>query len=301
MTRRLAVLACLAGVPALASAQTIIVTESTDRDSIINIAECSNQPPDRLAFTWTPTTTAAAYDLYASDQAGCPGTSTSSGGTTNAHTRTIATSIAQTSRNEGDTAATVLSLASISCQSSSTSLFICVFAAGTNINSGTIVTPLASASVQLDLVAPPPPTLTGVTPGDGSLTVSWQVGLGSADGGTLGSANSFRVYYAPADGSSGEKFSTFTGAGTTSGRVTGLTDGVVYDVTVTALTIGSNESARSNQLSGTETTPIQVQDFWRLYQNSGGREQGGCATGAAGLAALAALTPLVLRKRRSRS
>jgi Synergist-CTERM protein sorting domain-containing protein len=296
MTRRLAVLACLAGVPALASAQTIIVTESTDRDSIINIAECSNQPPDRLAFTWTPTTTATAFDLYASDQASCPPPGqTVNGVSTNAHTGAIATGITQTSRNQGDTAATVLNLAQIACQSSKTSLFLCVFATGTTTN------PLATGTVQLDLVAPPAPTLTGVTPGDGSLTVSWAVGLGSADGGTLGSANSFRVYYTPTDGSSGEKFSTFTGAGTTSGRVTGLTNGVVYDVTVTALTIGSNESARSNQLSGTETTPIQVQDFWRLYQNSGGREQGGCATGAAGLAALAALTPLVLRKRRSRS
>ena len=62
MTRRLAVLACLAAVPAVASAQNITVTESTDRDSIINIAECQNQPPDMLAFVWTPSTTAAAFN-----------------------------------------------------------------------------------------------------------------------------------------------------------------------------------------------------------------------------------------------
>lgn len=294
MTRRFAVLAVLACAPALASAQ-ITVTESNDQDGVINIGECSNQPPDRLAFQWTPSTAATSYDLYVSDTSGCPQKgSTVNGVTSTANTNSIQTGIGQTSLNEGDTAATVLSKAAVACSSATTSLFLCVFATGSNAST---TTPLATGTLQLDLVAPAAPNLLGVSPGDGSLKVSWSVGAGSADAGTSGSANSYRVYYAPADGSAAEKFAAFSGSGTTSGRVTGLTNGVTYDVTVTALTIGSNESARSSALTG---TPIPVEDFWRLYQNAGGREQGGCATGAAGLAALVALAPLVLRRKRRR-
>jgi Synergist-CTERM protein sorting domain-containing protein len=293
MNRRLTLLACLACAPALAMAQTITVTESNDQDKIVNIAECQNQPPDRLAFVWTPTTTSTAYDLYVSDQASCPPPGqTVNGVSTNAHTGSVATGILQTSLNQGDTAATLLNLAQISCLSSSSSLFVCVFATGTTTNA------VATGTVQLDLVTPPAPTLNSVSPGDGSLNASWTVGSGSADAGTSGSANSFRVHYVPTDGSAPDRYATFTGAGTTSGRVTGLTNGVEYTVTVTALTIGSNESPRSNSLAG---TPIPIEDFWRLYHDvNGGRDQGGCATGAAGLAALAALAPLVLRRRRSR-
>jgi hypothetical protein len=292
MTRRLILLACLACAPALAVAQTITVTESNDTDRIINIAECSNSPPDRLAFQWT-TTTGTAFDLYVSDQAGCPAPGTTVNGvTTNAHTASVATNITQSNLNEGDTAATLLSKAQIPCTSSSSALFVCVFPAGTT------TTAAATASIQLDLVSPPAPQAVSVSAGDSSLNVSWSVGTGSADAGTSGSPNTFRVYYVPADGSSGEKYATFTSATSSSGRISGLTNGTTYDITVTALTIGGNESARSSP--PVPGTPVVINDFWRLYKNDGGQEQGGCATGAAGLAALAALVPLAWRRRRSR-
>lgn len=289
MTRRLLLLTCLACAPALASAQ-ITVAESTDRDSIINIAECSSGQ-DQLTFQWTVASTSGIVTLYASDTAGCPpSTSTVNGVTTTAHTGVIASNVT-TSNATGIPAGKVLNAAQITCTGGSSAVFVCVF------DSSSTTTALASTSVQLDLVAPAAPNALSVSPGDGSLNVSWQQGSGSADGGTPGSANSYRVYYAPADGSSGEKFSTFTGSGTTSGRITGLTNGAAYNVSVSALTLGGNESLRSNALAG---TPISVQDFWRLYQADGGREQGGCASGAAGLAALVALAPLALRRKRRR-
>jgi hypothetical protein len=290
--RRLILLACLACAPALASAQTVVVTESNDQDKIINIAECSNSPADRLAFVWS-VAAAAPYDLYVSDQANCPAPgSTVNGVTTNAHTATVNTNIQQASYNQGDTASTLLSSVGIQCLGASATLFVCVFTSGTNTN------PIATGSVPLDLVSPAAPVLVSVSGGDGSLTAVWTLGTGSADAGTTGSANNFTVTATPADGSPGQRSTTFTGAGTTSGRVTGLINGVLYNVTVTALTIGSNPSPPSNELPG---TPVVVNDFWRLYQNAGGREQGGCGTGAAGLAALLALAPLLWRKRRSRS
>lgn len=286
--RRLTLLACLACAPALGSAQTITVTESNDADAIINTAECNNSPVDKLAFQWTVTTTASSYDLYVSDTAGCPIPSTSAD--SNAHTSAFATNVTQSSWNGGDTASKLLDLANIQCNSSSSAIFVCAFPAGTD------TTAVATASIQLDLVSPAAPVALSASAGDGSLNVSWEAGSGSADAGTSGSANSFRVYYASASDPTNEHHATFTDSSTTSGRVTGLTDGVEYVVTVTALTIGGNESARSNQLTG---TPITVKDFWRLYESAGGQEQGGCATGAAGFASLVALVPLALRRRRT--
>lgn len=289
MIRRLAVLAWVACAPALAAAQ-LSVTESNDTDGYINIGECSNAPVDTLAFQWT-TSSGGPFDLYVSDTAGCPQKTTVNGVTSTANTALVQGGITTTSRNVGDTAAVLLGKVSIACLSTSTSLFACVFPTGNT------TTPLVQTSISLDLVKAPPPIIQDVSSGDSSLRVSWTVGSGTADAGTQGSANSFRVYYAPADGSAAERYSTFTGPGTTSGRVSGLTNGVVYNVRMTALTIGGNESDFSATSTG---SPTPVNDFWRLYQNDGGKEQGGCATGAAGLAALAALAPLAWRKRRSR-
>jgi Synergist-CTERM protein sorting domain-containing protein len=291
MLRRLAVLACFTAAPALATAQTVIVTESNDTDSIINAGECANSPVDQLAFAWTASAAATAYDLYASDTANCPPKQTVNGVTSTANTASFASNVVQTSWNNGDTASKLLSLANIQCVSSSSTLFVCVFPVGTN------TTPVASASIRLDLASAPAPVLNSVSPGDGSLQASWQLGTGSADGGTTGSADRFNINVAPTANPTNVQRKTITGGGL-SGRVTGLTNGVEYTVTVTALTLGGNESAPSNALTG---TPHVVEDFWRLYQLDGGRDQGGCATGAAGLTALVALAPLLLRRKRRRS
>lgn len=292
MMRRLTVLAWLACVPALAHAQTITVTESNDTDSIINSAECRNSPVDTLAFAWMSGTGALSYDLYVSNQAGCPPPGTVVNGvTTNAQTHPVHTGIINQSYNGGETASSLLNAVGIQCSSATTTLFVCVFANGTTTNA------LATGSLQLDLVSPAAPNALSVSSGDGSLNVTWEPGTGSADAGNSGSAYTYRVYYAPAADPANTRYKTFTGASTSAGRVTGLDNGTDYIVYVTALTIGGNESSPSNQLTG---TPVPVQDFWRLYKNSGGQESGGCATGAAGLAALAALTPLAFRRRRSR-
>ncbi|HEX7622993.1 MAG TPA: hypothetical protein VF400_05435, partial [Anaeromyxobacteraceae bacterium] len=182
MLRRLAVLACLAAVPALAQAQTITISESNDTDAVINAGECNNSPVDTLSFSWTVTTSAAAYDLYVSDTASCP--IPSANANTNAHTKSFATNVGQTSWNNGDTASKLLNLVTIQCSSSSSSLFVCVFPAGTN------TTPVATASIALDLASAPAPVLDSVSEGDTALHARWHLGSGSADGGTSGSANS---------------------------------------------------------------------------------------------------------------
>jgi Synergist-CTERM protein sorting domain-containing protein len=289
MARRLAVFVSLLA-PALAFAQTITITESNDQDKIVNISECSGGVTDQLSFTWVVSDTTSNLDLWASNQASCPQPSTSN---TSAKTVSIRANIAAgtTSLSNVITVPSLLSQLSISCPGSSTAVNFCLFPAGTT------TTTAATGSLALDLQTPPAPVANDPTPGDSALNVSWSQGTGTAEAGTSGAPDSYNIYcdlhgISPIT----RKCATVTGGGTTSARVDGLTNGTQYDVQVTATTIGGNESARSDTVSG---TPVPVDDFWRLYKSDGGQEQGGCAGGAAGLVALLALLPLALRRRRS--
>ena len=88
---------------------------------------------------------------------------------------------------------------------------------------------------------------------------------------------------------------TFTGK--TNNRVTGLTNGVTYAVTVRSVSAGGNQSVATAAVSG---TPEKVSDFWDQYTKAKGPEQGGCGGGPAGLVSLLGVA-LVLRGLRRRS
>ena len=297
MLRRLAVLACLAAAPALAAAQTITVAESNNQDQIINIAECNNTAQDTISFQWTVATGTinTLYDLYVSNTSGCPPQSANNNST--AVTTIIQPGIPGTattgSFSGGQTASTLLQNAGIAtCTSASTAIFFCVFTPGAQ-PSGTAA--LATGNLKVDLLTPPAPRITSISPGDGALNVSWQNGAGSADAGTTGAATNYNIFVVPVDNSLPEKLSLNVTGGQTNGRIGDLINDKEYSVRVSALTAGGNESPRSDPATG---TPVVILDFWRLYQQDGGREQGGCATGAAGLTALLALAPLLWRRRR---
>lgn len=78
--------------------------------------------------------------------------------------------------------------------------------------------------------APDKPTITGVTPGDGKLNVSWAAN--GNDGGS--SVLSWRIYAKPSSGAEIGP-AIVNGGATASGEITGLTNGVTYTVTVTAV------------------------------------------------------------------
>jgi len=297
MLRRLAVLAFLSAAPALASAQTITIAESNDQDQTINIAECNNTAQDTISFQWTvaTTTVTTSFDLFVSNTSGCPTASSTSN--SNAVTTQIQPNIPGTattgSFSGGQTAGQLLQNIGIpSCTSATTAIFFCVFAPGAQ---GTTAAALATGSLKVDLLGPPAPTITSITPGDGALNVTWLNGAGSADAGTTGAATNYNIFAVPLDGSASEKLFLKVTGGKMNGRIEGLINDKEYSVTVTALTVGGNESPRSDPATG---TPVEILDFWRLYQQDQGREQGGCATGAAGLTALLALAPLLWRRRR---
>lgn len=297
MLRRLAVLVCLSAAPALAGAQTLTINEGSNQDGYINIAECNNTKQDTLSFQWTvSSTTTNVFDLFVSNTSGCPtATSTTNLNAISSFVATVTGTATTGSLAGQQTASQLLSSVQIPCSSSTSALWFCVFATGTqNTTTGALVT----NNIKLDLLTPTAPTITSVTPGDGALNVSWSnAGSGGADAGTPGAATRYTISVVPADAAPKEVTD-----GRTDGRIEGLTIGTQYSVTVTALTVGGNPSLPSEAATGTtapfNTVPVAILDFWRLYQQDRGREQGGCATGAAGLTALLALAPLLWRRRR---
>ena len=300
MFPRLGLLAAVLLAPAVALGDSLTIAESNNLDNTINLAECNNTKQDNLSFTWAVTgaTLGGTFDLVVSNTSSCPDPSQNN----SAKTQPIRLGLASTVSSfpaAGDTPVNVSGLIrslGYSCDASApTTLVFCV-----RLNAaGTVSTPV-STGLTLDFAIPVAPEITSVAPAESGLVVNWTAGLGGADAGTSGSAVSFNLYCAPPGTDVNTVTSTcgtVSGAGSTQARASGLTNGVTYDVQVTSVSQGGNESTRSNTAQG---TPQPVNDFWRTYRNAGGREGGGCATGAAGLAALAALLPLAFRRRRRR-
>jgi hypothetical protein len=147
----------------------------------------------------------------------------------------------------------------------------------------------ANVKLTLQLRPPPPPANVRVTPSEDALDVAWSAGSVGA-----GQVDSFEY----------EAVATAEGATTrrsrvraTSTRLEGLANGTTYSVVVTAYSEGNNASEPSAAVTA---TPIPIDDFWEHYQNSGGPDDGGCASGPAGLGALAGLAlALAVRRRRA--
>jgi hypothetical protein len=295
MARRSALLAVLLLPPSLAAAQAtpgaggITVVESADPTEVnppyVNIAECDGTTEDTLTYYFSPSVSGASYDLWIADQPSstsstCPPTSSSS---VTVHSRQIATVQAGTTNKADDqTVQTRLSQIGVSCTGTVTTVYLCMNAAGQTNQIA------ATGSLKLDLGKPSAPTSVSVVPGDTVLHASWAAGSGGT-----GTTTGYRVFWGPSGGSLSSSHD-LTGSGTTTYDIGGLTNNTSYDVQVSALSAGKNESDRSAIASG---TPIPVLDFWRLYQSEGGHEEGGCAGGAAGLLAVLALVPLAFRRR----
>ncbi len=149
-----------------------------------------------------------------------------------------------------------------------------------------------SGTAQLYREPPPVPVSVTVAPGDTALYVSW---AGGTANGIPASSYQVNATASSPINLADEHLQTFTG--TSNNRVTGLTNGVTYRVTVRAISAGSNMSDASAEAFG---TPEPVADFWDEYTKAQGREQGGCGGGAAGLLSLLGVA-LVLRGLRRRS
>jgi hypothetical protein len=313
MSQRLAAIAALLLAPSMALAQatpaagsvTIVESaDSTENPPYINIKECDATTADTLTYYWQASSfVGGTYELWMADQppastststtSTCPAQSST---TLTVHSQLIARDLPATAASQSfkDTATISQRLkqltdlgASLSCTGTATLVYLCVNYTPTG---GTLAN-AATGSPKLDFGVPPTPANVVLGPGDSVLHVSWAAGSGGT-----GSTDGYRVKWGPHNGTL-DGSHDLTGSGTTSFDIGGLQNDTEYDVQVLALSPGNNESEATAIASG---KPIFVNDFWRLYRQDGGREQGGCAAGAGGLLALLALVPLAWRRHRRR-
>ncbi len=311
MSQRLAAVAALLLAPSMAFAQatpaagsvTIVESaDSTENPPYVNIAECDSTTADTLTYYWQVSSfVGGTYDLYISDTisstSACPPVSST---TATVHSVPIVTGLSATaaSQNYKDTATISQRLkqlvdagaTSLSCTTgTATQFYLCV---NYNPTSGTQVVNAASGSPKLDLGTPPTPANVVLGAGDTVLHAKWAAGSGGT-----GTTDGYRVKWGPHNGTLNDSHD-LTGSGTTEFDIGGLQNDTEYDVQVLALSPGKNPSEPTAIASA---KPIFVNDFWRLYRQEGGQEQGGCAAGAGGLLALLALVPLAWRRHRRRS
>ena len=191
---------------------------------------------------------------------------------------------------------TFIAAAGKSCSDNGVLIYICV--QGFDSTNGAIFG-YASAGVTIDTNIPPPPTITGITPGNEALNVSWDAGAVTST--YPGDSYSYQL--------TAEMVGTTTAATdpnthvssmftATSARFGGLVNTVTYAVTAKTYSKAGNPSIASDPMNG---TPQFVNDFWDTYKNDfGGRDSGGCAGGAAGPLALAVLAGALALSRRAR-
>jgi hypothetical protein len=285
MIRRLALILALLS-PLAGSAQT--AGNVTILPAAFGVDDCTSTTT-AVAISWTTSVTIVDGDLYrvyASTNSTCSTSAVATG--TKIGSDFTATSATQ-SFTGGLTRSEFITATGASCTAggAGSTLWVCV-----QHVRGTVLQAAMSGSATLVLSPPPVPVAVSVAPGDGALYVSW------ADGAANGvAASSYEVTAVASSPPNAADTHTQSFTSTTSNRVTGLTNGVTYSVTVRSVSAGSNKSASTAEVLG---TPAPVSDFWDAYTAAGGREQGGCGGGAAGLVSLLGVA-LALRGLRRKS
>jgi len=297
--------------PVAASAQTtagpMTVTESVGgvQDQQINIAECSGDGLSTVDLAWSlsPTTTPPTNAVFRIDAVtGGDCASTTATPRPQLVTPDIAANGLTTGSATGIHIDAIPKGLSLSCAANTTvTINLCaILLTGPN---GTRVSPIqfASTTINLDTRVPAKPTGVALASGDGALSVSWTAPSGTP------AATTYRLKavscssYDPTNPGgavcTGTPTVKETGDASTSYRFTGLANGTYYAVSVIALSAVGNPSDAS---TAAYERPQPVDDFWRHYKNQGGREEGGCGSGGAGLLALLLLAPLAPRLRRRR-
>ncbi len=125
--QRLGVQAGAVGTTVTADGCTPTATNICVTPGVVGVADCEGTTP--LSFAWA--TDGIAYSLSASDQPGCPVSSTS---TPNAHTVVIASNIISTTGfHGGTTVAAVMNDVQIPCFSSRATVYFCLWPDGTTV------------------------------------------------------------------------------------------------------------------------------------------------------------------------
>jgi hypothetical protein len=285
MLRRALLFLCLAA-PVAAGAQNSL-TFTSNPSPPYGRTDCNNQSTLAVQLGWVLAPTGGALgtnDTYritaTTADAACPSTTS---GTTNL--------VAARPTSSGTTYSTTLGAilaaagAATCTGDADVTVFVCVALA----RDGATTTEVSVRnSFKLQFKPPLAPTNLVVTPGNNALNVSWTAPDSTNDP----AAVEYRVRVVSTDPRDTTPRETTIGG--TSVRIGGLVNGVVYTVTVVALSEGGNESP---PVTDTEA-PVPVDDFFTHYRAEGGLEEGGCAGGPAGPLSLLALGALVRAFRR---
>jgi hypothetical protein len=146
------------------------------------------------------------------------------------------------------------------------------------------------APIRFDVSPPTAPELISVSPGEKNLKLKWDPPRDSG-GSQVDDIMEYEIYYR-AEGSDEVKNKTLTNGEASDYQLTGLSNGVAYEVWIAAVDEARNEGAESNRLVG---TPEPVEDFYEHYKDAGGSEEGGfcfVATAAFGSYQAAMVRPL---------
>jgi hypothetical protein len=305
--RRLLAVALLAG-PLLARAQTA-GTIVFSPDARINKTECSaGNTTDEIALAWTITAPDVAhpfrtiptgeYRVFASasdHDSTRPYCNVTKTGGASSEVTTNPTPLTATSSTMSGVVVKTAALAAAAekdCSADST-IYVCVLWYEDSGDPDASPYGYAKGTITLKVAAPEKPSVTAVTAGDGALYVKASAPTTGEDPVTW---RAKAVDAATSTCVTGTRYSSKVAVGSTA-RIGGLTNGCPYDVTAYAYSTDGNESPESDPWAG--ATPQPVEDDWKHYVTEGGRDDGGCQAGAAGLLALLGALGLARLRRRA--
>jgi MYXO-CTERM domain-containing protein len=276
-------------------------------DGFINLDECLN--PRVITLRWLIQTYETNFSVanlpggrfivYVNDQSTTTGVNTGPCATVNGdknvaalHAGPVGSAITESLQDPSlgydfDTSAIATMAGQGLCNTPGTDIMVCVQAkdsSGNNIGE-------ARVKLTVETTSPGAPLNPLASGGNEALNVSW------GDPNSSTSAKSYVIDAAPIGTIIDPTPHHFSPPVTTTDyRLGGLVNGQEYEVSVFSYSEAFNPSVAST----TTGTPVPTLDFWNNYKAQGGRDSGGCASGPAGLLALAAVGGILALARRRR-
>jgi hypothetical protein len=287
--------------PALAAAQAtgeVIFSP----DELLNATECAEADATQIELSWTVTLNSgvtavpsgATFQVYASTAAATGTTCADATGSQTVGTAIDTTTDSAVNQSFGSASfATAVSATCTDTTQDDESIFVCVqlFDASTT----PVAIGIATGVLTLSTQKPGAPEGVWVESGDAALTVHWDVPSTGHEVATY----QVEATADAADDPNSPHISPTLSSSTLFYRLPDLVNGVQYSVVVYAYTESGTKSDPSTTVSDDDTIPLPVADFFDFYTDQGGREQGGCGTGAGALSLLgAAATLLAVRRRK---
>ena len=239
---------------------------SADKDHIINVQDCTNYQGQSIVIHWSLNRTPMSGTKYAvkmSQPGGSCSTSSLSDLGTSCYSEFLVSEKDLTSAVDNSFTVPMDAMMGGDCNANTDKVVNIYIVLDEN---GTVTA--QTISFEVDLQPPAPPAITDITPGDTSLTVTWEDTNNAGEDGIT-----YKVYWCPQMFTNGNKEACKHSDNLTalSYQISGLENNKEYYIGVAATDKHDNEGILSELDKG---TPVEVQDFFEHYKDSGGRENG---------------------------